>query len=341
MDTSGPRVSIGMPVYNGAQFLRETLDAIVSQTFRDFELIISDNASTDETQAICQAYAARDPRIRYYRNEQNLGAARNYNRVFELATGEYFKWAAHDDLFGPQFLEQCVELLDRYASVILCYAQSAVIDEHGRNLGHDPVDLNLRSPRPHQRYAAYHQRFRAHRNCNPVFGLIRAHVLRLTPLIGNYVASDEVLLGELALRGEFYELPETLFFRRDHSQTSVRTHKLRDRLVWFDPTKEGQIHFPYWRWLAEQLAAIRRIPMRWHEKIRCYAPLGKWALWRRGKLYQEAIVVTKQALRPLPGPIKRPTKLIARYSWRFLKAIYHAVYVGLSGFRRQKHRRSS
>ena len=264
-------MSIGLPVYNGERYLKETLDCILAQTFEDFELAVSDNASTDGTQAICQAYAAQDRRIRYYRNAQNLGAARNYNRVFELATGEYFKWAAHDDLFAPEFLERCVEVLDCYPSVILCYSQASVVDEFGQRIGGDPVDLNLRSPRPDQRYAAYHKRFRLHRNCNPVFGLIRARTLKLTPLIGSYVASDEVLLGELALRGEFYEVPEYLFSRRDHPQTSVRAYRhFEDRVAWFDPSSKGQIHLPYWRWFVEQLAAIQRAPMRWHEKIRCH-----------------------------------------------------------------------
>ena len=126
-----PRVSIGLPVYNGEKFIREAIDSIFSQTFEDFELIISDNGSTDRTQQICQAYAAQDLRIRYYRNKKNIGAARNYNLVFELASGEYFKWAAHDDLCAPEYLERCVEILDRDPDVVLCYPKTSIIDEHG------------------------------------------------------------------------------------------------------------------------------------------------------------------------------------------------------------------
>lgn len=106
-----PRVSVGMPIYNGERFLKAAIESILAQTLTDFELIISDNGSTDQTQEICQAYATKDQRIRYYRSAQNFGASWNHNRVFELSTSEYFKWAACDDICKPEYLEQCVEIL--------------------------------------------------------------------------------------------------------------------------------------------------------------------------------------------------------------------------------------
>ena len=108
-----PRVSIGMPVYNGEEFLERALDSLLAQSFSDFELIISDNASQDKTQEICLRYAARDPRVKYYRNETNIGAAENFNRVFALSSGEYFKWAGHDDSWTPDYLERCVSSVTR------------------------------------------------------------------------------------------------------------------------------------------------------------------------------------------------------------------------------------
>ena len=104
MSENEPRVSIGMPVYNGEKYLEEAIQSILAQTYSDFELVISDNASTDKTQEICLEYAARDSRVRYHRNEKNLGAAPNYNRTFELSTGQYFKWADYDDLLAEEFL---------------------------------------------------------------------------------------------------------------------------------------------------------------------------------------------------------------------------------------------
>jgi len=137
-----PRMSIGLPVFNGGRFLKDTVDSVLAQTFDDFELIISDNASTDDTEEIARAYAARDQRVRYFRNEANLGAAKNFNRVFELARGEYFKWTAHDDICAPSFLLRCIEVLDRDPSVTLCYTRQIDIDEQGQILGRNPYDLN-------------------------------------------------------------------------------------------------------------------------------------------------------------------------------------------------------
>ena len=105
MTEKKPRVSIGLPVYNAERFLEQALDGILAQTYIDFELVICDNASTDGTQAICQRYAALDPRIKYHRNPQNIGVSRNFNRAFELSCGEYFKWCCHDDIPAPTFLE--------------------------------------------------------------------------------------------------------------------------------------------------------------------------------------------------------------------------------------------
>jgi Glycosyltransferases involved in cell wall biogenesis len=153
-----PKVSIGLPVFNGEKYLREAIDSILAQTFTDFELIISDNASTDRTEEICKEYEAKDPRVRYYRNELNLGAAPNYNRLVELSRGEYFKWACHDDLCAPEFLEKCVEILEQNSPIILCYTRTLIIDENGKPILDDfGDDLNLQMPKPHERYGRYHE----------------------------------------------------------------------------------------------------------------------------------------------------------------------------------------
>src|SRR5438128_3187989 len=109
-----PSVSLGLPVFNGEAFLVQVLESILAQTYGDFELIISDNASTDATPDICRVYAARDPRIRYVRNATNVGAARNFNRVFQLSTGEYYKLANADDVCAPTLVERCVAVLDTH-----------------------------------------------------------------------------------------------------------------------------------------------------------------------------------------------------------------------------------
>ena len=279
--TRAPRVSIGVPVYNGANYLAETLDSILAQTFTDFELIISDNASADRTEAICREYAANDHRIRYVRNPTNLGAARNYNQVFELARGEYFKWNGHDDPLAPVFLERCVEVLDRDPGVVLCFARNRAIDEHGAE--HDVGALTARtfapkpqleSPEPHVRF--FHTVVADHPQ-GAIFGLIRRSVLAQTPLIGGYRMSDLTLLGELALRGRFHQVAEVLQDRRFHAHQGrnvYRTGQLRE--MWFDPNRPQSRNHPYLRLFREHLNAVHRAAPDARTRSVCYGYMSLW-----------------------------------------------------------------
>jgi len=287
MSGSKPRVSIGMPVYNGERFVQETLDSLLAQTFEDFVLIISDNASTDRTQEICKAYAVKDKRIQYYRTERNRGATWNFNRVFALSTAEYFKWAAHDDLCAPEFVERCVEILDLQASAVLCHSRTRLIDEHGVAVRNLSTNANLSSPKPYKRFLAS--------VFSPpqiqVFGVVRANILKKTRLIGNFSSSDRTLAGELALRGRFCEIPEYLFFYREHAEQSwgIEYPSRHARESWFDPTRVAKITFPHWRLLLEHLSSIRRVPLNWYEKLLCYVYLGRWAIRNRRDLAKNLI----------------------------------------------------
>lgn len=288
-----PRVSIGLPVFDGEKYLEESLNSILAQTFEDFELIISDNASNDRTQEICRAYAARDRRIRYYRNGNNLGASKNFNRVFKLSRGEYFKWIAHDDVIAPDFLAKCVEALDQDPSVVLCHSKVAFIDECGKFLAyHDSQLNNIRSPKPQDRFGGL---IMMHHWCFHVFGLIRASALKRTSLIAGYVDSDRVLLVELGILGRFHEIPEYLFFSREHQERSIRALPERHmRAGWFDPAKEGKTVFPRWRVLLEYLKIVKRASLSRHQRIYCYMHIGNW-LRRYGKgLVKDLMVAAKQ-----------------------------------------------
>jgi len=284
MNKREPRVSIGLPVFNGENYLEEALDSILAQTYSDFELIISDNASTDQTPEICRAYAARDPRIHCYRNAQNLGAAKNFNRVFELSSGEYFKWAAHDDLIAPDFLLKCVQVLDQDPTVVLCHSKVKFIDESGEVSANYDIKLcNVDSPKPQDRFGDL---IMMHHWCFDVFGLIRAKALKMTPLIASYIESDRALLVELGLLGRFYELPEHLFFSREHKERSVRALPERHlRAGWFDPTKEGHIVLPRWRIFLEYSKSVRRVSPSRYERAWCYIHLVNWL-----RLYGKGLV---------------------------------------------------
>ena len=221
MNNHRHRVSIGIPVYNGENFLEECLDYILSQTYDDFELLITDNASTDNTEAICRAYAAKDRRISYYRQEKNFGPVWNYNYAFEKSTGEYFKWAAHDDLCHPDFLLKCVEVLDLDKSIVLSYPQTAIIDDKGQVLRNYNYQVNTHSAEPQQRFRSLICVNHNLHGAFEIFGLIRSNILRMTPLIEYYARGDSILLARLSLYGRFYQIPESLFFKRYHLQRSV------------------------------------------------------------------------------------------------------------------------
>lgn len=282
MTTSTPRVTIGLPVYNGQNYLAGTLDSLLAQTCRDFELVIADNASTDRTEAICREYAAADDRIRYHRNAENIGASANYNLVFELGRGEYFKWAAHDDLLAPTYLERCVEVLDGNPDVVLAYTQAKAIDSKGDVVKIYPGKKDFNSPDPRRRFYEFVL------DPSPVvavFGLMRREVLGRTRLIGKYAGSDRPLLSELSLLGKFYEVPEHLFFYRFHEEQSWGGNKsAQAQQAWYDPRRAGKITFPQWRLLREHVRSIERSPVGLKDRVSCYAYMGYWMLKNRRRL---------------------------------------------------------
>ncbi len=288
-----PRVSIGMPLYNAERYLRETLESVLSQTYREFELIISDNGSTDSTDAICREYAAKDSRIRYYRNEENRGAAWNFNYVLALASGEYFKWAAYDDLMAPAFLERCLEALDRDRSAVLSFSRFLDIDDEGApqtEKGSESCHIgNMR-----ERMRAI---MRLNYLCEEVFGLIRTDILKKTPGIGAYTSSDQNLLMELALYGPFVEIADVLFYHRWHARSSCIVHPdNRQRWLWFDPKAAVRFRLPLWRQFNEFRASIGRSPLSWKDRLKCYADLAGWFTRYKKYLLMEAFYIYKEAL---------------------------------------------
>ncbi|SRR5581483_3723166 len=282
MQTTAPLVTIGLPVYNGARTLGEALDSLLAQTYPGFELVLSDNGSTDETESMCRRYAARDERIRYCRSDRNRGAAWNFRRVVELARGSYFKWAAHDDLCASRFLECCVGVLEREPSVVLCYPKTMVIDEQGAPVRESIQACALRSARASHRLR---QVLEGLGLSDPMFGVTRTEVLRSTPLIGPFPGSDTVLLAELALRGEVYEWPERLFFRRDHGGKSNRAHPTLAGLAsWYDPENDRRLVLPTWRRLRGHIASIARVPMPRAERAACLWYMARWVRWNAPEL---------------------------------------------------------
>jgi glycosyltransferase involved in cell wall biosynthesis len=279
MRENHPRVTIGVPVFNGEAFLAETLESLLSQTFSDLEVVISDNGSQDRTQEICQAFATRDPRVHYYRNEVNRGAAWNHNRVFELAQGEFFKWNSADDLCAPEFVARCVAALDQDPTAVMAISQPAEIDAYDTPLASVTVAGQTLLPvLPSDAPASvrFRQTIRLDHLCLGIYSLMRSNVLRETDRIGNYSDSDRVLLAHLALIGRCVVIPETLLFNRDHGGRFSRTYDgtcysgWRTRAVWFDPSNANRWVFPLWKEFFELWGVVRRGPLKWQERLRAY-----------------------------------------------------------------------
>jgi glycosyltransferase involved in cell wall biosynthesis len=208
--TSRPLVSIGMPLYNSERYLAEALDSLLAQDYGDFELIISDNGSTDATESICRDYAARDARISYHRTETNLGAVWNFNRVFELAKGDYFMWAAHDDTRAPSCVSRSLAALEARPEAVLCCTGVGFIDENGRET--EPwFDV---IPAVGRTYRARVGAIARARYWLDFYGLIRANALKQTRLALPVWGFDVILGIELCLGGEVLFIPERLFFYR-------------------------------------------------------------------------------------------------------------------------------
>ena len=274
--THTPRLSIGLPVHNGEAYLEQSLQALLAQTWTDFELVVSDNASTDRTEEICREHAARDPRIRYVRQPENIGAARNHNAVFGLARGELFKWASHDDLYAPTLVERCVEALDAHPEVVLAHSWQGYVDGEGRLLGTVEYPLRTDSADPVTR-------FRSHlfgTGGDDFYGVIRSEVLRAVRPHGSHHHADRTFMAQLVLRGPFHQVPEVLYLRRDHPGRAERAAPtIRSRSANLDPVRAGRGH-PAARLLAEYvagyLAVVARAPLTTRQRARCYGYVAAW-----------------------------------------------------------------
>lgn len=268
-----PRLSIGLPVYNGENYLTQSVDGLLGQSYGDFELIISDNASTDGTEEICRDYAAADRRIRYLRQPRNLGASPNHNLLFHQARGELFKWASHDDLYGPDLLASCVRALDEHPDAVLAHTDMAVVDESGTTVNKFDYALDTGSPWAPERFRAllYGE------GGDDEYGVIRSEVLRRTPLQGSFHNPGRPFVAELALSGPFHQVHELQFFRRDHPDRGDRRGSVRAVCANLDPRRARQSTA---RLVAEYvtayIAAIRRAPLSSADRRRCYLYLALW-----------------------------------------------------------------
>jgi glycosyltransferase involved in cell wall biosynthesis len=287
-----PIVSIGMPVYNAENFVRDAIESLLNQTFEDFELIISDNASTDETENICQEYLKKDKRVRYHRNQKNIGAGENFNVAFNLSSGDYFKWAAHDDICAPEYLERCVEILDNDPITILCHSKTVLIGETGEKLAFDEakdcfIDRNAnfiskvdpqRKLNSNKSYERFSEILLKTSWCFEIFGLIRAAALKKTSLFQSFYGTDKAILAELSLIGKFAEINKPLFFRRCHAGQSTSIKSPSDRESWNNPSVQRGFLYSRIRCFVNYSKAIFQHQSKWSHNMLCLLSLARWLI---------------------------------------------------------------
>jgi glycosyltransferase involved in cell wall biosynthesis len=297
-----PKVTIGMPVFNGEKFLVSAIDSIFAQTFPDFELIISDNGSTDRTQRICEDYVSQDHRVRYIRQVVNRGAIANFNLLVERARGNYFKWAAHDDVCEPTYLEQCVEVLDSHPDVVLCHCDSDMIDVADeswlKRMPEDDEEVEVDAkgnrkwaglPRVNHNDSSPSKRFAGvllgTRWCVDSYGLIRTEVLRRTGLYPNIYGSEKVLVGELALYGKFHQVPLCLFKQRIHTAASAYQDDIAAQQQFVQARHARPFSSTRLQLLCAHFAVARRVETSRWERFRCYVALLRYVFqfqkWHR------------------------------------------------------------
>jgi glycosyltransferase involved in cell wall biosynthesis len=284
------KVALGMPVWNGEKFVSEAIESILGQTYGDLELVISDNASTDATAEICRSYAKQDVRIRYIRQKKNIGAGPNHHEVYRHSSGRYFKWACHDDVLVPEFIDECVRVLDADEAVAVCCPATVLINEDGSLLRYSPQDegmvdnygnvwrvaenMPLTSADPADRFAGVLCNMDW---CFEIYGLIRRSALERISVMPSYYGGDKVLLAELSLIGRYHLLGAPLFHRRCHPGQSSSPHTSRYRAMWISG-RGGQLVPPQLRLLAAYLRAVVWAKLTPAQRIACFSAIGRRAV---------------------------------------------------------------
>lgn len=280
---SGPLVSIGIPIYNEGRFLEESLASILAQDYKNLEIIISDNASTDNSGELCQKFVDKDARISYSRFGQNRGVTGNFRRVLDTATGKYFMWAAGHDLWSPNFISQCVRLLENDSEGVIAFGSAEWINATG-----SPIERTSgwADTRGMDAVARFFSVFWG--NMHPILGVIRMETLRRVRF-PSCVGADLVMLSELALKGYFMHARTTSWSRREFRQLE----DYRDRMKRYRSTEFALSRslvdraFPVLRLPLELVGVVLRSRIRWFEKVGILAILVpslpvKYAIGRRG-----------------------------------------------------------
>lgn len=300
-------VTVALPVYNGEAYLDLAIRSVLEQPETDLLLHISDNASTDSTEAICRAWAAEDPRIRYDRLPTNIGMIPNFRRLAEAASTPYFSWLSSDDRMLPGFLDACVSALEADPGAVL--AMTGLADVNLDDPRTEPVvvpeHLSTDDPDPVVRFRGL---MGTHESLAQ-FGVYRTATLQSIRPYSWILEGDRVVLAEMALRGRFCRIPDVLYQRGQHPARSMRIQRATQRLAVMYPDRAGHIPFPTWALGYELARAVHESPLTASQRAACYASMRLWLRAHAPNLARNlargAIEYSRRLSRPDAGRLGR------------------------------------
>lgn len=279
-----PKISIGMPAYNSQAHIGSAIEGLLAQTLGDFELIVSDNASTDGTRDVVESYAKTDSRIRYERQPTNIGANGNYSLLVRRARAEFFKWSSSSDWCSPTFLSRCAEELCSSSDSVLVVPRTRLF-QGVPSVSQDYLeDIEILEESPSARLASLTSGLALN---NAMNGLIRTSALRRTRLIEPYLAADVVLMGHLALLGKFKLLPEFLLYRRMDATTATALQE--KGAVWRHhyPQMTYRMLFQGTKRHVGWFRAVLSAPISTAERVRAIEHVAKCCFWQRGVFIED------------------------------------------------------
>jgi glycosyltransferase involved in cell wall biosynthesis len=276
-----PKICIGMPAYNSEATIGVAIESLLGQSFGDFELIVSDNASTDSTRDIVESFAQHDRRICYVRQSENIGANRNYTAVARAARGEYFKWAASSDWCAPTFLEKCLMSLEQNSDAVLAAPRTRLFAGELATAIDYEYDIEVLDFTPAARFITLRNNLALN---NSVNGLIRRESLRRTRLLDPFYGADIVLLGQLAMLGKIVRLDEFLYYRRMEVATATSLQDFESMRKHHYPQMSAKVLFQTWKLYCGWIRACTRTRMSMAERTQVLSCLVRMCYWDRRSL---------------------------------------------------------
>jgi glycosyltransferase involved in cell wall biosynthesis len=277
-----PLITICVPVYNGARYLRQCVDSLLGQTFGDFALVISDNASTDGTREIGEAYARADRRVRYHRHESNIGLYGNWNFLLRSADSKYVKIAAADDYWSPTMVGDAVEQLENDPSIVLCYPLTTMVDAERNETGKYDYRLHITDTEPATRFRRVLTEIRL---VNQLTGVIRTEAVRRALPILQHTVGDRLYVADLSLYGKIFQLDEYQYFRRFHEgASSFHRSSEAHQVTYVLAAGAKKLRYEAWKYHGALLRRVARSPLPPVEKGKLLGWLVRGAVWDRHRL---------------------------------------------------------